>query len=93
MRYIRHSVSCSIILCSIILCSIYFGAGRKLPRDGRKWRKESHTADAVWLSLGCVADLDARPCQANLDAHGFCRGYSNPLAMMGVKSFRGLLDF
>ena len=21
---------------------------------------------------------------ANLDAHGFCRGYNNPLAMMGV---------
>ena len=30
------------------------------------------------------------PCEADLDAHGFGRGYNNPLAMMGVKRFRGL---
>ena len=31
-----------------------------------------------------VSDLDAKPCVADLDAHRFCRGYNNPLAMMGV---------
>ena len=31
-----------------------------------------------------MSDLDAKPCVADLDAHGFCRGYNNPLAMMGV---------
>ena len=31
--------------------------------------------------------------KADLDAHRFCRGYNTPLAMMGVKSFRGLPDF
>ena len=30
---------------------------------------------------------------ADLDAHGFCRGYNNPRACMGVKSFRVLTDF
>ena len=34
--------------------------------------------------MGCVSDLDAKPCVADLDAHGFCRGYTPPLAMMGV---------
>ena len=34
--------------------------------------------------LGCVSDLDAKPCVADLDARGFCRGYTNPLAMMEV---------
>ena len=43
--------------------------------------------------LCCVADLDAKPCVADLDAHGFCRGYTNPLEMMGVKRFRSLPDF
>ena len=40
-----------------------------------------------------VSDLDAKPCVADLDARWFCRGYSNPLAMMGFKRFRGLPDF
>ena len=31
-----------------------------------------------------MANLDAKPCVADLDARPFCRGYSNPLAMMGV---------
>ena len=31
-----------------------------------------------------MSDLDAKPCVANLDAGRFCRGYTNPLAMMGV---------
>ena len=31
-----------------------------------------------------MSDLDAKPCVADLDAHGFCRGDGNPLAMMGV---------
>ena len=31
-----------------------------------------------------VSDLDANPCVIDLDAHRFCRGYTNPLAMMGV---------
>jgi len=31
-----------------------------------------------------VSDLDAKPCVADLDAHRFCKGYNNPLAMMGV---------
>ena len=31
-----------------------------------------------------MSDLDVKPCVADLDARGFCRGYSNPLAMMGV---------
>ena len=31
-----------------------------------------------------VSDLDAKPCVADLDARRFCRGYNNPLAMMGV---------
>jgi len=31
-----------------------------------------------------VSDLEAKPCVADLDARRFCRGYSNPLAMMGV---------
>ena len=34
--------------------------------------------------MGCVSDLDAKPCEADLDAHGSCRGYNIPLAMMGV---------
>ena len=34
--------------------------------------------------LSCVSDLDAKPCVADLDAHRFCRGYTNPLAVMGV---------
>ena len=34
--------------------------------------------------LGCVSDLDANPCESDLDAHGFCKGYNNPLVMMGV---------
>ena len=29
-------------------------------------------------------NLDAKPCVSDLDAHRFCRGYTNPLAMMGV---------
>ena len=40
-----------------------------------------------------VSDLDAKPCVADLDARGFCRGYGNPLAMMGVKRFRVLPSF
>ena len=31
-----------------------------------------------------MSDLDAKPCVANLDARFFARGYTNPLAMMGV---------
>ena len=31
-----------------------------------------------------VSDLDAKPCVADLDARGFCRGYTNPRACMGV---------
>ena len=31
-----------------------------------------------------MSDLDAKPCVADLDAHCFCRGYTPPLAMMGV---------
>ena len=34
--------------------------------------------------LGCMSDLDAKPCEADLEAHGFCRGETNPLAMMGA---------
>jgi len=37
-----------------------------------------------------VSDLDANPLVANLDARGFCREYSNPLAMMGVAHDRYL---
>ena len=32
-----------------------------------------------------VSDLDAKPCVADLDARGFCRGDGNPLAMMELK--------
>ena len=35
--------------------------------------------------MGCVSDLDTKPCVANLDARRFCRGYTNPRACMGVK--------
>jgi len=38
-----------------------------------------------------VADLEAKPCVANLDARRFCRGYNNPLAMMGAALNRYLL--
>ena len=31
-----------------------------------------------------VSDLGAKPCVANLDVRRFCRGDTNPLAMMGV---------
>ena len=31
-----------------------------------------------------MSDLDAKPCVANLDAHGLCKGYNNPQACMGV---------
>ena len=31
-----------------------------------------------------MSDLDAKPCVADLDAREFCRGYTNPLEMMGV---------
>ena len=31
-----------------------------------------------------MSDLDAKLCVADLDAGQFCRGYTNPLAMMGV---------
>ena len=34
--------------------------------------------------MWCVSDLDAKPCVADLDARGFCRVYTTPLAMMGV---------
>ncbi len=37
-----------------------------------------------------MSDLDANPLVANLDARGFCREYSNPLAMMGVAHDRYL---
>ena len=45
--------------------------------------KKSHLLSQMAF-LYCVADLDAR---------GFCRGYTTPLAMMGVKSIRVLPDF
>ena len=32
-----------------------------------------------------MSDLDAKSCVANLDARGFCRGYTDPLAMMGCE--------
>ena len=35
-------------------------------------------------------DLDAKPCEADLDAHGFCKGYNTPLAKMGVALNRDL---
>ena len=35
-----------------------------------------------------MSDLDAKLCVANLDAYRVCRRYTNPLAMMGVKSIR-----
>ena len=38
----------------------------------------------VARSMCCVSDLDAKPCVADLDARRFCRGYTNPLAMMRV---------
>ena len=31
-----------------------------------------------------MSDLDAKTCVADLDARGFCRRYTTPLAMMGV---------
>ena len=37
-----------------------------------------------------MSDLDAKPCVANLDARRFCRGYTTPLAMMGVARDRYL---
>ena len=48
---------------------------------------------ATCFFLWRVSDLDAKPCVADLDARPFCRGYTNPLAMMGVKKFRVLPDF
>ena len=55
--------------------------------------QQKRHADGVPFLLCCVANLDVKPCVADLDAHGFCRGYNNPLAMVGVKSFRVLPDF
>ena len=43
--------------------------------------------------MGCVSDLDAKPCVADLDARGFGRGYTDPLAMMGADSIRYLPGF
>ena len=37
-----------------------------------------------------VSDLNAKPCVYDLDARLFCRGYTNPVAMMGVALVRGL---
>ena len=51
------------------------------------------TPFGVPFLLCCVSDLDAKPCVADLDARRFCRGYTNPLPMMGVKSIRDLPDF
>ena len=49
--------------------------------------------DVFSLFMGCVSDLDANLCVADLDARRFCRRYTDPLAMMGVKRFRVLPDF
>ena len=59
------------------------GASR-LGRMGDYPSQQKRHADGVPFLLCCVSDLDARPCQANLDAHRFCRGYTTPLAMMGI---------
>ena len=31
-----------------------------------------------------MADLDAKPCESDLDEHVFCGGYTPPLTMMGA---------
>ena len=46
--------------------------------------QQKRHADGVPFLLCRVSDLDAKPCVADLDAREFCRGYTNPLAMMGV---------
>ena len=51
---------------------------------------KGHSRMAVPFGLENVSDLDAKPCVADLDARGFCRGYNTPLAM---KRFRVLPDF
>ena len=56
-----------------------------------RWKKPFAKANGFFLWL--VSDLDAKPCVADLDARRFCRGYTNPLAMMGVKSIRDLPGF
>ena len=45
---------------------------------------EKSSFERTSFFLRRVSDLDAKPCVADLDAHGFCRGYTNSLAMMGV---------
>ena len=59
------------------------GASR-LGRMGDYPSQQKRHADGVPFLLCCVSDLDAKPCVADLDARRFCRGYTNPLAMMGV---------
>jgi hypothetical protein len=68
------------------------GASR-LGRMGDYPSQQKRHADGVPFLLCRVSDLDAKPCVADLDARGFCRGYNTPLAMMGVKRFRVLPDF
>jgi hypothetical protein len=46
--------------------------------------QQKRHADGVPFLLCCVSDLDAKPCVSDLDARQFCRGYTNPLAMMGA---------
>ena len=40
--------------------------------------------------MGCVSDLDAKLCVADLDARRFCGEYTNPLVMMEVALYRYL---
>ena len=73
------------------MCTDAFALAQMLGKDGSQPAEKA--PEWVPFMLCCVANLDVKPCVADLDAHGFCRGYNNPLAMVGVKSFRVLPDF
>ena len=84
-------------LCSVASCSKKAEKGCFACNLHRFLHRPSHSAEKpprrVAFLLWRVSDLDAKPCVADLDAGRFCRGYTTPLAMMGVKSIRDLPDF
>ena len=69
------------------------GASERFKSVGEAQPTEKGMPTAYPFLLGCVSDLDAKPCVADLDAREVCRGYTNPLAMVGVERFRDLSDF
>ena len=52
------------------------------PQGKFRWKKHACACFFLWR----VSDLDAKPCVADLDAGGFCRGQTTPLAVMSCEN-------